>query len=72
MQNKAPIIVSLDDDWIRINGGEYLEHKGVKYPGCWKLMNDADWYITNQEFSNHKVVASKRCHTISQLSNYII
>jgi len=70
MQNKLPIIVPLDEDWCRINGGEVLEHNNKHYPGCWRLMNDADWYLANQEFQNHKLVAEKRVHTLTQLSNY--
>jgi hypothetical protein len=72
MQSQLPIIVSMNDDWIRLNGGEYFEHKGVRYPGFWKLVNDADWYIDNQEFSNHRVIAEKMEYNISQLSDLII
>ena len=72
MQSKLPIIVPMDDDWIRLNGGEYFEHKGVRYPGFWKLVNDADWYIENQEFSNHRIVVENKECNISKLSGLII
>lgn len=72
MRNKLPIIMTLDDKWIKLNGGEYLTHNGVNYPGCWRLINDADWYISNSEYQNHIVVAQQVQHSVSQLSKYII
>jgi hypothetical protein len=70
--NKTPLIVSLDDDWCRANGEDSLTHKGVTYPGMWRLISDADWYLTNQEFNNHRMIAEGKVHTISQLENYFI
>lgn len=72
IQNRMPIIVPMDDDWIRTNGGESLYYNDKVLPGCWKLMNEADWYISNGEFKNHKIISESRIHPISKLSKYAI
>lgn len=66
---KLPLIMSMCDDWIKKNGNDSFEYNGVKYHGIWGLMNDADWYLINQEFSNHRIVVENRLLTISKLQD---
>lgn len=65
--NQMPAIVALDSTFID-NNAKMFSHKGKSVPSAWALMNDADWYIHNQEFINHRILSETNgVVTISKL-----
>lgn len=58
--NSMPIIVSLDDDFMN-QYSQKFSYKGKDYKGLQELLNDADWYIANQEFENHRMLVENNC-----------
>lgn len=67
--NRTPIIVSLSDTFIGIHG-EQLTYNGQSQDGIFKVIDDADWYIENQEFNRHRILDTQRkygCIDINKL-----
>jgi hypothetical protein len=54
--NREPIIVPLTERFIRQNEN-YIYNKSDKMYGIAKLIDDADWYIENQCFDRHRLLA---------------
>lgn len=65
--NREPIIVSLTDRFIKQHQDSYY-YQGKKVDGISKLIDDADWYIQNQIFDRHRIIAqNNNLITIDQL-----
>lgn len=54
--NRQPLIIELTERFIRQHEYSYY-YKGVKVDGLAKLIEDADWYIENQVFDKHRIIA---------------
>jgi hypothetical protein len=54
--NRECIIVPLSEKFIRDNS-ESIIYNGKAYDGIWKIFNDANWYIENQVFDKHRLLA---------------
>jgi hypothetical protein len=54
--NRMPVIVSLSEKFIYENGDILYSPKGNK-SGIWKLIDDADWYITNEVYNEPRLLA---------------
>jgi hypothetical protein len=56
IDNRKPIIVPLTETFIRQND-EYIYNNGKRFYGISKLIDDADWYIENEVFNQHRIIA---------------
>lgn len=61
--NSKSAVIKLDRKFVEYAAEGEFTYKGKTAPGAWSLMNDADWYLENQEFETHRVLAE---------SNYVV
>jgi hypothetical protein len=55
-QNTPPLIVKLTSRFISANA-ETLHYNNLLLPGMGKLLDDTDWYLKNQCFDRHRMIA---------------
>lgn len=56
LNDSTPIIASMSGEFPKYYN-YIVPHNGKNMYGFRRILDDADWYLTNQEFENHRIIA---------------